>query len=135
MNTLAGLFNRGPKDPQKKKNTEKIKEIRNLVKEKKYEQALKIGTNYLRKVPENHDVLFVVGGIYYMNKKYKMAISCFEKALQIGSYDIEVLILKANAHYFIGEYKRAIQCCDKIKEIDPKNKDVIELIEKIESSN
>ena len=134
MNTLVGLFSRGPKDPQKKKNTEKIKEIRKLVKEKKYDQALKTGTDYLRKVPENHDVLFIVGGIYYMKKKYKMAISYFEKALQIGSYDTEVLILKANAHYSIGEYKRAIQCCDKIKEIDPKNKSVVELIEKIKSS-
>ena len=134
MNALVGLFSRGPKDPQKKKNTEKIKEIRKLVKEKKYDQALKTGTDYLRKVPENHDVLFIVGGIYYMKKKYKMAISYFEKALQIGSYDTEVLILKANAHYSIGEYKRAIQCCDKIKEIDPKNKSVVELIEKIESS-
>ena len=134
MNALVGLFSRGPKDPQKKKNTEKIKEIRKLVKEKKYDQALKTGTDYLRKVPENHDVLFIVGGIYYMKKKYKMAISYFEKALQIGSYDTEVLILKANAHYYIGEYKRAIQCCDKIKEIDPKNKSVVELIEKIESS-
>lgn len=131
---MVGLFSRGSKDPQKKKNTEKIKEIRKLVKEKKYDQALKTGTEYLRKVPENHDVLFIMGGIYYMKKKYKMAISYFEKALQIGSYDTEVLILKANAHYFIGEYKRAIQCCDKIKEIDPKNKSVVELIEKIESS-
>ena len=33
------LFSRG-KDPQKKKNTEKIKELRKLIKEKKYQQAL-----------------------------------------------------------------------------------------------
>ena len=131
---MVGLFNRTAKDPQKKKNTEKIKELRKLVKEKKYDQALKAGSEYLQKVPDHHDVLFIVGGIHYMQKKYKTAISYFEKALEIGSYDTDVLILKANAHYFIGENKRAIQCCDKIKEIDPKNKAVSELLKKINSN-
>lgn len=129
-----GLFSRG-KDPQKKKNTEKIKELRKLIKEKKYQQALKAGSEYLQKVPENHDVLFIVGGIHYMQKNYRSAVSFFEKALEIGSYDTEVLMLKANAHYFLGETKRAIQCCDRIKEIDPKNKSVSELMEKINSNH
>ena len=132
---MVGLFSRSPKDPQKKKNREKLKELRKLVKEKKYPVAIKIGTEYLQKVPENHDVLFIVGGIYFMKKKYKTAISYFEKALDIGSYDIDVLILKANAHYELGENKNAIKCCDKVKEIDPKNKAVIELLKKIKSSN
>ena len=131
---MAGFFTRTQKDPQKKKNTEKIKELRKLVKEKKYEQALKTGSEYLQKVPENHDVLFIVGGIYYMQKKYKTAITYFEKALEIGSYDTDVLILKANAHYFLGENKRAVECCERIKEIDPKSKAVSELLEKINSN-
>ena len=128
---MVGLFSREPKDPQKKKNSEKIKELRKLVKDKKYDLALKTGLEYLQKVPENHDVLFIVGGIYYMQKKYKTAITYFERALEIGSFDTEVLLLKANAHYLIGEHKRAVQCCDRIKEIDPKNKAVSELLEKL----
>ena len=128
------MFSRSPKDPQKKKNREKLKELRKLVKDKKYAEAIKIGTEYLKKVPENHDVLFIVGGIYFMKKKYKTAIFYFEKALDIGSYDIDVLILKGNAHYELGENKNAIKCCDKVKEIEPKNKAVIELLEKIKSS-
>jgi len=129
---LFGLF--GKKDPEKKKNTKKAKELRKLVKEKKYNSALKIGTEYLKKVPYNHDVIFIVGGIYYMQNKYKTAISYFEKALEIGQYDTDVLLLKANSHYRLGEYKKAIQCCDKIKEIDPKNKAISELLEKINSN-
>ena len=135
MIILIGLFNRGPKDPQKKKNIEKLKALRKLTKEKKYDLALKSGSDYLQKVPESHDVLFIVGSIYYMKKKYKTAISYFERALKIGEYDVEVLLLKANAHYILGENKRAIQCCEKIKEIDPKNKGVIELLENIGQSN
>ncbi len=130
---MTGLFNRAPKDPDKKKNVQKIKEIKKLVKEKKYDQALKIGTAYLSKVPHNHDVLFIVGGIYYMKNKHKSAISFFDKALEIGTYDIEVLMLKANSHFQLGEKKRAIECCNKIQEIDPKNKFVKELLEKIRS--
>jgi len=128
---MTGLFSRAPKDPQKKKNVQKLKEIKKLVKEKKYTEALKLGTDYLRKVPHNHDVLFTVGGIYYLQNKHKTAISYFEKALEIGTYDIDVLLLKAYSHQKLGEDKRAIQCCEKIKEIDPKNKSVSNLLEEL----
>ncbi|MCV0367665.1 MAG: tetratricopeptide repeat protein [Nitrosopumilus sp.] len=129
MIILVGLFT--PKDPQKKKNIEKLKEIKKLVKEKKYDAALKSGTEYLHKVPHHHDLLFTLGGIYYLQKKYKTAITYFERALEIGSYDIEVLLLKAYSHQKLGENKRSIQCCEKIQEINPKNKAVIALLEEL----
>ena len=125
---MTGLFSRTPKDPQKKKNIQKIKELKKLVKEKKYSAALKLGTEYLQKVPHNHDVLFTVGGIYYLQNKYATAISYFDKALEIGTYDVDVLLLKAYSHQKLAENKQAIQCCEKIQEIDPKNKAVSTLL-------
>ncbi|MCH6585501.1 MAG: tetratricopeptide repeat protein [Thaumarchaeota archaeon] len=133
MTILVGLFSRTPKDPQKKENIQKFKELKKLVKEKKYTDALKSGTEYLEKTPNHHDVLFIVGGIYYMKNKHRTAISYFDKSLEIGSYDIDVLLLKAYSHQKLGENKRAIQCCDKIREIDPKNKAVSELLEQLNS--
>jgi len=128
---LVGLFSRAPKDPQQKKNVEKLKEFKKLVKDKKYEQAIKSGTEYLHKVPNNHDVLFTMGGIYYMKNKYKTALSYFDKALEIGSYDVDVLLLKAYSHQKLSEKKKAIECCEKIKEVDPKNKSVAELLSEL----
>ncbi|MBA4436159.1 MAG: tetratricopeptide repeat protein [Nitrosopumilus sp.] len=133
MTVLVGLFSRTPKDPIKKKNVEKFKEFQKLAKEKKYDEALKSGTEYLRMAPNNHDAQFTVGGIYYLKKKYKTAISHFDKALEIGSYDVDVLLLKAYCHQKLGENKRAIQCCEKIQEIDPKNKAVSELLSQLNS--
>lgn len=130
---MVGLFSRTPKDPQKKKNIQKLKDIRNLVKEKKYDEALKTGTEYLKKVPHNHDVLFIVGGIYYMKNKYSTAISYFDKILEIATYDVAVLLLKAYSHQKLGENKKVIQCCEKIKEIEPKNKSVSELLKQLDS--
>ena len=130
---MTGLFSREPKDPLKKQNVQKLKELKKLVKEKKYAEALKSGTDYLRKVPNNHDVLFTVGGIYYLKNKHRTAISYFEKALQIGTYDIDVLFLKAYSHQKLGENKRAMQCCEKIKEIDPKNKALLNLLDELNS--
>jgi len=128
---LVGLFS---KNSEIKQTTQKKKELRKLVKQKQYDAALKIGSTILQEVPEENDVLFIVGGIYYMKNKYRDAISYFEKSLEIATFDIEVLILKANSHYYLGEHKQAIQCCNKIKEIDPKNKAVSELLSKIESA-
>ena len=130
---MVGLFSRSPKDPNKKKNAEKIKELKKLVKEKKYDEALKSGTDYIRKMPGHPDVLFTVGGICYLKKKYKTAISHFDKALEIGSYDVDVLLLKAYSHQKLGENKRALQCCEKIQEVDPKNKAASELLSQLNS--
>ena len=128
---MVGLFS---KNPEIKTISQKKKELRKLVKQKQYDAALKIGSEILQKTPEDNDVLFIVGGIYYMKNQYKTAISYFEKSLEIATFDIEVLILKANSHYYLGEHKQAIQCCNKIREIDPKNKAVSELLSKIEST-
>ena len=131
---MVGLFGKNPKDSERKQTSQKKKELRKLVKQKQYDVALKIGTEILQKIPEENDVLFIVGGIYYMKNKYKSAISYFEKALEIATFDTDVLILKANSHYHLGEHKQAIQCCAKIREIDSKNKAVSELLLKIESA-
>ncbi len=130
---MVGLFSRVPKNPQTKENIQKFKEIKKLIKEKKYENALKSGIEYLKKNPHHHDVLFMVGGIYYMENKYKTAISYFDKSLEIGSYDIDVLLLKAYSHQKLDENKQAIQCCTKIREINPKNKKVSELLKQLNS--
>lgn len=128
---MVGLFG---KNPEIKQISQKKKELRKLVKQKQYDAALKIGSEILQKIPEENDVLFIVGGIYYMKNQYKTAISYFDKSLKIATFDTEVLLLKANSHYHLGEHKQAIQCCTKIKEIDPKNKAVSELLSKIESA-
>jgi tetratricopeptide (TPR) repeat protein len=128
---LVGLFSKTPKDLQLKKNAEQFKKFKKLVKEKKYPEALKLGTDYLEKVPNNHDVLFTVGGIYYLKNKFRTAISYFDKALDIGSYDIDVLLLKAYSHQKLEENQPAIHCCKKIQEIDPKNKSVSDLLSKL----
>ena len=130
---MVGLFSRTPKDPNLKKNAEKFKEFKKLAKQKKYDDALKSGIEYIRKVPNNHDALFTMGGIYYLKKKYKTAISYFDKSLEIGAYDVDALLLKAYSHQKLGENKRAIQCCEKIQEIDPKNKSVSELLTHLNS--
>ena len=128
---MVGLF---CKNPEIKQISQKKKELRKLVKQKQYDAALKIGSEILQKVPEENDVLFIIGGIHYMKNQYKTALSYFKKSLEIATFDIDVLILKANSHYYLGEHKQTIQCCQKIREIDPKNKAVSELLLKIESA-
>ena len=130
---MVGLFGIGSKDPNKKNILKKKKDLKKLVKEKKYDSALNIGNEILKKNPDENDVLFIIGGIYYMKGKYRTAISYFEKSLEIATHDVEVLILNANSYFRLGNFKQAKSCCDTIKEIDPKNKAVQELLEKIDS--
>jgi len=128
---LVGLFKRIAKDPQLKINAEKFKKFKKLVKSKKYPEALKLGLDYLEKVPYNHDVLFTLGGIHYLKNNYHDAISFFDRALETGDSDVEVLLLKAYSHEKLGENKLAIDCCKKIQVLDPKNKSVPDLLSKL----
>jgi len=130
---MTGLFGRS-KSPLEKKVKERKKELRKLVKQKQYDKALKVGNEILEKNPHDQDVLFIVGGIYYMENKLKTAISHFDRSLEIAQFDTELLLLKANAHFRLGELSQAKQCCEKIQEIDSKNKAVKELLEKIENT-
>ena len=123
------LFGRG--DPAKKKALSLKKDLRRLVKQKKYADALRTGRKILEKSPHDNDVLFIVGGICYMQNKPEASVPFFERALEIGEYDTQVLLLKARAHLDLGQTGQCKTCCEKILEVDPKNRGVRELYEKL----
>ena len=133
MIVLVGLFSKTPEDIAFKKNIEQFKKFKKLVKKKKYPEALKLGLDYLEKVPYNHDALFTIGGIYYLKNKYRTAISFFDRCLETGDSDVEVLLLKAYSHQKLQENSIAINCCKKIQDLDPKNKSVFNLISELNS--
>ena len=133
MIILVGLFSKTPEDIAFKKNIEQFKKFKKLVKSKKYPEALKLGLDYLEKVPYNHDALFTIGGIYYLKNKYRTALSFFDRALETGDSDVEVLLLKAYSHQKLQEDEIAIDCCEKIKSLDPKNKSVLTLLSELNS--
>ena len=133
MIILVGLFSKTPEDIAFKKNIEQFKKFKKLVKKKKYPEALKLGLDYLEKVPYNHDALFTIGGIYYLKNKHRTAISFFDRALETGDSDVEVLLLKAYSHQKLQETPITIDCCKKIQDLDPKNKSVFNLISELNS--
>ena len=128
---MVGLFSKTPEDIAFKKNIEQFKKFKKLVKKKKYPEALKLGLDYLEKVPYNHDAIFTIGGIYYLKNKYRTAISFFDRALETGDSDVDVLLLKAYSHQKLQENSIAIDCCKKIQDLDPKNKSVFNLISEL----
>ena len=114
MIILVGLFSKTPEDIAFKNNIDQFKKFKKLVKKKKYPEALKLGLDYLEKVPYNHDALFTIGGIYYLKNKHRTAISYFDRALETGDTDVEVLLLKAYTHQKLQETEISIDCCKKI---------------------
>ena len=133
MIILVGLFSKSPEDIAFKKNIDQFKKFKKLVKGKKYPEALKLGLDYLEKVPYNHDALFTIGGMYYLKNKYRTAISFFDRALETGDSDVEVLFMKAYSHQKLQENSIALDCCKKIQDLDPKNKSLSNLLSELNS--
>ena len=116
---------------ERKKALMRKKELKKLFKEKKYEKVLKLGEEILEKIPEDLDVLFIVGALLYKKGRIKTSMPYFDRVLEISQYDPEVLILKANCLLKLAKYDEALACCNKVKEIDEKNKAVAALLQKI----
>ena len=135
IDSLTGLFDKRSKNKDSKFLRSKKSELKKLVKEKNYPKIIKIGLEILEKNPDDHDVSFILGGIYYMEKKYSKSIQFLDKVLETSAFDPDALFLKANSHFNLGQYKKSRICCEKIIEIDPKNKQVLDLLEKIPQSN
>ena len=130
---MTGLFKKGKQDKDTKFIKTKKSELKKLVKEKKYNKVFKIGEEILKKNPDDIDVHFILGGLFFMQSKYTKAIHHFDRLLETSTYDPEALMLKAKAHYSLNQFEESKSCCKKIQEIDPKNKQVTELLSQISS--
>lgn len=132
---MTGLFKKQKEEKPTKFLKTKKSELKKLVKEKKYDKVFKIGEEILKKYPDDMDVLFILGGLFYIRGKFSMAINHFDRLLETSSYDPEALLLKAKSHYSLGQFAESKDSCEKILEIDPKNKEVLKILEKIPNKN
>ena len=117
---MTGLFGNNPR-----------RKLRKLVKEKKYDEALKYGHEIEKKLEHDPDISFIIGTIYFIIGDAQKTIFYMNKTLEIGQFDIDALSIKASV--FLNQKKKSdvIQCCDKIREIDPKNKALKEIEEEL----
>lgn len=126
---MTGLFGKNHKENKELKD--KKRKIKKLVKEKKYDQVLKTGLEILNQNPDDIDVNFIIGGLFFMQGKFSKSLPYIDKVLEFSSFDPEALLLKANVLYNLRKYAESKKLCKKIQEIDPKNKDVEGLLKHI----
>ena len=122
MNQLLGIFSH----PKRK--------LKKLVKEGDYKEAVELGKSLEKQNPNDPDLLFIMGSIFYILKDAKSALNYFDRVLEINDNDFETLFLKANVHVFLQEYKTAIDCCQKILKVDPENMESQDLLKQLESN-
>ncbi len=122
MIKLVGLFNH----PKRK--------LRKLVKEGEYKDAVEFGKSLEQENPNDSDLLFIMGSIFYILKDAKTTLNYFDRVLEINGYDEETLLLKANVHVFLKEYDVAIECCNKVLDVDFENMEAKNILERIQTS-
>ena len=122
MIKLAGLFSY----PKRK--------LRKLVKEGEYKDAVEFGKSLEQKNPNDSDLLFIMGGLFYILKDAKTSLNYFERVLEINGHDQETLLLKADVHVFLKEFDAAIECCNKVLDDDFENMEAKNILERIHPS-
>ncbi len=122
MIKLVGLFSY----PKRK--------LRKLVKEGEYKDAVEFGKSLEQKNPNDSDLLFIMGGLFYILKDAKTALNYFDRVLEINGHDQETLLLKADVHVFLKEFDVAIECCNKVLNVDFENMEAKNILERIQTS-
>jgi tetratricopeptide (TPR) repeat protein len=120
--TLVGLFSY----PKRK--------LRKLVKEGEYKEAVDFGKSLEQKNPNDSDLLFIMGGLFYILKDAETALNYFNRVLELNGYDEETLLLKADVHVFLKEFDVAIECCNKVLDVDFENMEAKNILERIQIS-
>ncbi len=111
------------------------RKLRKLVKEGEYKEAVEFGKNLENKNPNDPDLLFIMGSIFYILKDAKSALNYFDRVLDIYTFDSETLLLKANVHIFLKEYDIAIICCKKVLDAEPENMEAYQILEQLKNIN
>ena len=106
------------------------RQLKKLVYDGDYKEALALGKKLTDKYPNDADFFFIMGSIYYLLGEAQNALEYFDKSLTIEE-DKEALIFKANLHLYLKEKEPAIECCNKIFEMDPKNPEADEILNKL----
>ena len=105
--------------------------LRKLVKQKKYDEALEYGHGIEKKLEHDPDIAFIIGTIYYIKGDSEKTIEYMISVLEIGEFDLDALAIKASVYLNLKDKERVIECCNKIKELDPKNKSLLEIEEEL----
>jgi len=106
--------------------------LRKLVHEAEYVEALQFGKSLEKKHSKDTDLFFIIASIYYMIGDAKNTISYLDKVLAIKENDMESLLMKADVSIHLKNKEKALDCYEKIRKIDPKNKAVDEILDKLE---
>ena len=107
------------------------RKLRKLVKQGEYKEAVEFGKKLEEKNPNDPDLLFIMGSIFYILKDAKTSLNYFNRVLEINDYDKEALLLKANVHIFLKEFDIAKDCCNKVLEVDPENNEAKNILKGI----
>jgi tetratricopeptide (TPR) repeat protein len=128
---LTGLFN-NPRRHLRTLIKQARKEKNPIERGKKYDEALEYGHEIEKKLEHDPDIAFIIGTIYYIQGDSQKTLEYMNNVLEIGIFDLDALAIKASVYLNLKNKEKVIECCNKIKELDPKNKALIEIEEELE---
>ena len=123
---MTGLFN-NPRRHLRTLIKQARKEQDPIEREKKYDEALDYGHGIEKKLEHDPDIAFIIGTIYYIKGDSEKTLEYMNSVLEIGEFDLDALAIKASVFLNMKNKEKVIECCNKIKELDPKNKSLIEI--------
>jgi cytochrome c-type biogenesis protein CcmH/NrfG len=75
----------------------------------------------LKNRPDNAELLYKIGNLYYDAQQYPEAVSYYERSLKINPKATDVRTDMATALHFMGQSDRALQEYDEVLKIDSKH--------------
>ena len=127
---MTGLFN-NPRRHLRTLIEQARKEKDPIERGKKYDEALEYGHGIEKKLEHDPDIAFIIGTIYYIQGDSQKTLEYMNNVLEIGMFDLDALAIKASVYLNLKNREKVIECCNTIKELDTKNKSLIEIEEEL----
>lgn len=96
-----------------------------LIKQKKYDEALKVLQTSLSKLPNNLELLFLISNLQKQMGYILDSIKNFEVMLKISPSDTSILINLSECFNIIKKYEVAIKYCEKALKILPNSLEIL----------
>lgn len=85
---------------------------------REYDNGIAIADSFLKRVPDNRDVMRLCGYLHYLNKNFPKAISRFEQSLALSDSSVFVHKYLGFSYFKQNEFPKAIANLEKVFAVD-----------------
>ena len=99
--------------------------------QKRFTEAAKVAATMFDAFPDQHQIAYIAGQLYFRNQDPDMALYYHRKAIGIEPDNVNYLLMAARSYYTVGQLQESVQILKKVTRLAPQNSQAQRQLERI----